>query len=82
VLSVRVSARALRDLDTRGIADRAVEATNAALARGEQFLAAATAAGTGADDGVEQRLAAFEHRIDATLDQLDRVERRLDASGD
>ena len=76
ITSVRVSATALRDLDTHSLAQRVTEAANAALANAEAALTAAT--GFADDSGVEQRLAAFEQRLDQTLDDLDRVERNLD----
>jgi DNA-binding protein YbaB len=80
VRSVRVSLRALRDLDDRRLADRVREAANAALERAEEMLATAT--GTPGEDDVDRRLAAFENRMDDLLYDLGRMDRMLDRFAD
>ncbi|SNY67507.1 YbaB/EbfC family nucleoid-associated protein [Paractinoplanes atraurantiacus] len=77
ILAVRVSPRALRDLDARTVAARVAAAANAALARAEQSLAEA-AGHAPADLDEERKMRAFEQRMDATMDRLDRLDRSLD----
>ena len=77
ILSVRVSPRALRELEAGALAVRLIEAANAALARAEAALAEATGH-TAADLDEDRRLRAFEQRMDDTLDRLDRLDRSLD----
>jgi DNA-binding protein YbaB len=80
VLSVRVSVRALRDLDDRRLADCVRDAANDALARAEAMLA--EAAGEPDIDDVDRRLAAFESRMDDMLYEMDRMDRMLDRIGE
>ncbi|MBA3916350.1 MAG: YbaB/EbfC family nucleoid-associated protein, partial [Acidobacteriales bacterium] len=69
ILSVRVSQRALRDLDARALAVRLTTAVNAALAQAEASVVEATG-DAAADAGEDQRFRAFEQRMDATMDRL------------
>src|ERR1044071_949913 len=80
VMSVQVGGRAQRDLDARSLAGRLAEAANAALARAEAALS--EVASMAGDEGVLQRLASFDQRLDVKFEQLDRVERRLADLGD
>jgi DNA-binding protein YbaB len=77
IRSVRLTLRALRDLDDRRLADCVVDAANEALARAEALLDEATGGQPGPDD-IDARLAAFENRMDDTLYELDRIDRMLD----
>ena len=77
IQAVRVSHRALRDLDARALAGRVTAAVNAALARAE--AAVTEAAGRAGDDPDEdRRFRSFEHRMDDAIDRLDRLDRSLD----
>jgi DNA-binding protein YbaB len=77
IQSVRVSLRALRDLDAGTLANRLADAANEALTRAEEGLAEATGAAATPDPEVADRLAAFERRMDGLLERLDRVDRDL-----
>jgi DNA-binding protein YbaB len=78
IRSVRVSLRALRDLDPGTLANRVADATNQALTRAEESLAEVTGAAATPDPEVADRLAAFERRMDGLLERLDRVDRDVD----
>jgi len=81
VLSVRAGDRALRDLTGRELGERVATAVNLALGQAEAAVAAAAEQTGAARPGAEDealRLREFEQRMDATLDQLDRLDRALD----
>lgn len=77
ITSVRVTERALRDLDSAALADRIAEAVNAALARAEATLADAAYERREADD-TAYAMARFEERMDDMLDRLSRLDRDLE----
>jgi DNA-binding protein YbaB len=77
ITSVRVTERALRDLDQASLAGRITEAVNAALARGEATLADAAHERREADD-TAYAMARFEERMDDMLDRLSRLDRDLE----
>jgi DNA-binding protein YbaB len=77
ITSVRVTERALRDLDSAALADRIAEAVNAALARAEATLADAAYERREADD-TGYAMARFEERMDDMLDRLSRLDRDLE----
>lgn len=77
ITSVRVTERALRDLDQASLAGRITEAVNAALARGEAALADAAHERREADD-TAYAMARFEERMDDMLDRLSRLDRDLE----
>lgn len=77
ITSVRVTERALRDLDPASLTDRIAEAVNAALARGEALLADAAHERREADD-TAYAMARFEERMDDMLDRLSRLDRELE----
>ena len=82
IRDVRVSLRAVRDLDERRLAQCVQDAANAALERAERLLAEATALPSGGEDDVDRRMDAFERRMDDMLYELDRMDRRLDRFGE
>lgn len=74
ILSVRVTGHALHGGDPHTLAARITTAVNAALSQAEATLAEATSGAlpdTGTDTAA--RLDAFEQRIDAAIDRLDRL---------
>jgi DNA-binding protein YbaB len=77
IRSVRVTERALRDLDPAELAGRITEAVNAALARAEATLTDAAHEGREADD-TAYTMARFEERMDDMLDRLSRLDRDLE----
>lgn len=77
IRSVRVSLRALRDMDAGTLARRVADAANSALARADESIAEVTGSAA-PDPEVADRLAAFERRMDGLLDRLDRTDRDLD----
>jgi DNA-binding protein YbaB len=77
ITAVRVTERALRDLDSAALADRIAEAVNAALARAEATLADAAYERRHADD-TAYAMARFEERMDDMLDRLSRLDRDLE----
>ena len=77
ILSVRVTVRALRELDPQRLAQRVTTAANVALARAEATLNGAAGVPAVPDDTAEQ-LAEFEGRMDESLDRLNDLDRRLD----
>jgi len=77
IRSVRVSLRALRDMDAGTLARRVADAANTALARADESIAEVTGSAA-PDPDVADRLAAFDRRMDGLLERLDRVDRDLD----
>lgn len=77
ILSVRVTERALRDMDATSLAARVVEAANEALARAESALTDAAHTGREADD-TAYAMARFSDRMDDLLDRLSRLDRDLE----
>jgi DNA-binding protein YbaB len=77
ITSVRVTGRALRDLDPAALADRIAEAVNAALARAEATLADAAHERRETDD-TAYAMARFDERMDDMLDRLSRLDHDLE----
>ncbi|MFI5938260.1 YbaB/EbfC family nucleoid-associated protein [Actinoplanes sp. NPDC051494] len=77
VTGVRISARALGDIDDRRLAECVRDAVNDALGRAEEVLAAAIGT-AGAQDDAEARFAAFESRMQGVEESLDRIGRSVD----
>lgn len=77
IIAVRVTGRALRDLDARALAERITEAANAALARAEAMLTDAARTSREADD-TAYAMARFTDRMDDLLDRLTRLDRDLE----
>ena len=77
ILAVRVTERALDDLDARQLADRITEAANAALARAEAAVTDAARTSREADD-TAYTMARFTDRMDDLLDRLTRLDRDLE----
>lgn len=77
ITSVRVTERALRDLDATSLAERITEAVNAALARAEAALTDAARTTPEADD-TAYAMARFSDRMDDLLDRLTRIDRDLE----
>jgi DNA-binding protein YbaB len=75
ILEVRVHPLALRQLDNITLAERVQEVANAAL---EQAEALRPSSATSPLDGIDAKLAMFEHRMDGLLERLDRIARDLD----
>jgi DNA-binding protein YbaB len=81
ILSVRVSPRALRELDARALASQVHAAINAVLAKAEAALTeAAGATGEGLEE--QRRFQEFEQRMDRAMDSLDELERAIDRLAD
>lgn len=82
IRSVRVSLRALRDMDAGTLARRVADAANSALARADESIAEVTGSAAPTESSksaeVADRLAAFERRMDGLLDRLDRTDHDLD----
>lgn len=76
VTDVIISAAAMRDADDRRLAHCVRAAANEALARADDLVA--EAAGHAGDDELDAHFDAFESRMDAILDNLDRMAARLD----
>lgn len=81
IQGVRVTYRALRELDHRSLADRVIDAINDGLDRADAVLAAGTGDGTG-DAAAEAALTSFERRMDDLFYELDHLDRRLDRLDD
>jgi DNA-binding protein YbaB len=77
IVSVRVTERALDDLDARSLAERITEAANAALAKAEATLTEAARTNPEADD-TAYAMARFTDRMDDLLDRLTRLDRDLE----
>jgi DNA-binding protein YbaB len=77
ITSVRVTERALRDMDATSLAERITEAANAALAKAEAALAEAAHTSRESDD-TAYAMARFSDRMDDLLDRLSRVDRDLE----
>jgi DNA-binding protein YbaB len=77
VRAVRITQRALRDLDDRRLVGCIVDAANEALARAEALLDMASSGQPDTDD-LDARLVAFGSRMDDTLYELGRIDRMLD----
>lgn len=77
ITSVRVTERALRELDAVSLAERIVEAVNAALAAGEAALADAAQTPREPED-TGYAMARFAERMDDLLDRLVRIDRDLE----
>lgn len=75
--SVKVSERVLRDLDASSLAERIMEAVNAALAAAEAALADAGHMSRQAGDTADA-MTSFETSMDHLLDRLVRIDRELE----
>ncbi|HWS33385.1 MAG TPA: YbaB/EbfC family nucleoid-associated protein [Actinoplanes sp.] len=73
ILSVRVTGHALHDGDPHTLATRITTTVNAALSQAEATLAEATTGTLPDDTETTARLDAFEQRIDAAINRLDRL---------
>jgi DNA-binding protein YbaB len=81
IQEVRLTHRALRELDNHTLADRVRDAINDALERADAMMANATQ-GSSADSDVEDALGQYERRMDNLLYQLEYLERSLDRLAD
>jgi DNA-binding protein YbaB len=78
ILSVRVNDRALREWEAHQLAARVTTAVNVALSRAEAALHEATAGAVVDNEAATTaHLHAFEQRMDAAIDRLDRLGRDL-----
>jgi DNA-binding protein YbaB len=77
ITSVRVSERALRDLDATSLAARITEAANAALAGADAALTDAARPPQETDD-TAYAMVRFSERMDDLLDRLARLDRDLE----
>jgi DNA-binding protein YbaB len=77
ITSVRVTERAVRDLDATSLAARITEAANAALAAAEAALTDAARTPQQADD-TTYAVARFQDQMDDLLDRLVRLDRDLE----
>jgi DNA-binding protein YbaB len=78
ILSVRVNGRALREDDSHRLAVRVTTAVNEALSRAEAALSGATGPVLDNEPETTAHLHAFEQRMDAAMDRIDRLSRDLD----
>jgi DNA-binding protein YbaB len=81
IRAVRLTHRALRELDNRTLADEVSAAINDALDRADAVMADATH-GPAVDSDVDDALGRYERRMDNLLYQLDYLERSLDRLAD
>jgi DNA-binding protein YbaB len=81
VQTVRVTHRALRELDNHTLADRMKAAINEGLDRADALLAEATG-GHEVSAAADEAVARYERRMDELLDELDVIDRRLDRLDD
>jgi DNA-binding protein YbaB len=81
IQGVRVTHRALRELDRRSLANRVIEAVNDGLDRADALLAAEAGDSAG-DAEAEAALASFERRMDDLFYELDYLDRKLDRLDD
>jgi DNA-binding protein YbaB len=77
IQSVRVTERALRNVDNRTLADLVTTAVNAGLDAADAALAVRVDDG-GADAAQEQALAQYERQMDDLLGRLEAIDRGLD----
>jgi DNA-binding protein YbaB len=80
VQGVRLTYRALRELDNRTLADRVMAAVNDGLDRAEALIGEADSADRGEE--ADEAVAQFERRMDDLLYELDYTDRKLDRLDD
>jgi DNA-binding protein YbaB len=81
VRSVRVTHRALRELDDHTLAEQVKAAVNEGLDRADALVADARG-GHEASAAAEEAVARYERRMDEMLYELDVIDRRLDRLDD